>query len=134
MLFEGGTGFCPWHMADSSFRIVETVQYAGPTYYSFHGAGPRNVFDHDKEINRPSRTGVVVMECMHCKKTIILLEKEVRLPPEEPGGDQESKTWRWMVSPAEPPGAFTNPHRRACGDSSRRRVFARRRRRSARQV
>lgn len=103
MLFEDGTGYCPWHEKDSSFRIVANIDYAGPTFYSIHGGETRNAFEHEKEINRAVRTGVIVMECMHCKKTVILIETALRLPPDAPGDESAIRTWRRMVSPRQSP-------------------------------
>ena len=59
-----------------------------------------------KPIDDSVRTGLVVVECLHCEKSMILLETVVRLPPEEPGGEKEERRWRTMVSPAESPRAL----------------------------
>lgn len=103
MLFEDGAGFCPWHKRDSSFKVVHSLSYASPHFHSHWGAGPAS----SRELPDDSaRTGVVIMECLHCQKSVILLETEVRVPSKEIGGDEEVRTWRRMVSPAESPRAL----------------------------
>ncbi|RXW31093.1 hypothetical protein C1706_13920 [Propioniciclava flava] len=43
------------------------------------------------------------MECLHCGKSVVLLETTVRIPAAEAGGEDEVKKWRTMVSPHESP-------------------------------
>lgn len=38
VLFEDGTGFCPWHKRDSSFELVHEVRYALPEYRGANAA------------------------------------------------------------------------------------------------
>jgi hypothetical protein len=98
MLFEDGAGFCPWHKRDSSFQIVHQVSHASPHYYTPMGSSMNRQPPDD-----PIHTAVVILQCLHCRKTVILLETVARLPPKEPGGEERETTWRVMVSPAESP-------------------------------
>lgn len=100
MLFEGETGFCPWHKRDTSFKIVHSVSRASPKFAA-PGSSTRNVFE-EQEPHAP-RTGIVVLECLACKKSVILLETRVRLPSHQPNGEPTERKWRSMVSPAESP-------------------------------
>lgn len=97
MLFENGAGFCPWHKSDSSFKAVLTVSPASPYFHHpWHTAQtPRADPVHN--------TSILVMECLHCRKSVVLLEMTTRLPAEEPGGEEEARTWRAMVSPHASP-------------------------------
>lgn len=99
MLFEDGTGYCPWHKKDSSFKVVFSQAYVTPHFYS-PSAGPasRRTLPDDA-----IHTGIVVVECLHCHKSMILLETTARVPARESGGDDEERTWRSMVSPSESP-------------------------------
>ncbi|WP_166389677.1 DUF4145 domain-containing protein [Nocardioides ochotonae] len=97
MLFEDGTGFCPWHKKDSSFHSVHQIGYASPHFYSPMGSSLNRQYPDD-----PIRTGIVVMECRHCRQSVILLETVVRSPAEVEGDDDERR-WRTMVYPAESP-------------------------------
>lgn len=99
MLFEDGTGFCPWHKRDSSFRVVHSIKYATPR---FRSPSSSRILDQDPP-DEHVRTGVVIMECLHCRKSVVLLETAVPLPAAEAGGEEEVKTWRTMVSPHESP-------------------------------
>lgn len=104
MLFEDGNGFCPWHKADSSFKTVFSQSHVSP-YFSTPRMGPEPHIGR-KPIDDSVRTGLVVVECLHCEKSMILLETVVRLPPEEPSGEKEERRWRTMVSPAQSPRAL----------------------------
>jgi hypothetical protein len=98
MLFEDGAGFCPWHKRDSSFEVVASINYASPHYWT--PRGPESLK------TRPTdaiSTGVVIMECLHCRKSVILLETTMSLPSKEPGGEPDVRVRRRMVSPAESP-------------------------------
>ena len=99
MLFEDGTGYCPWHKKDSSFKVVFSQSYVTPHFYS-PSAGPasRRTLPDDA-----IHTGIVVVECLHCHKSMILLETTARVPARESGGDDEERAWRSMVSPSESP-------------------------------
>ena len=99
MLFEDGTGFCPWHKADSSFKTVQQIAYASPTYYRPPSGGPSHIPPPDD----PIRTGILIVECLHCHKTMILLETVARIPPKEVGGEPIEHVWRTMAAPAESP-------------------------------
>lgn len=99
MLFEDGTGYCPWHMKDSSFKIVFSLAYATPHFYSL-SAGPASGRTLPDDA---VHTGIVVVECLHCHKSMILLETTSRVPARESGGDDEKRTLRSMVSPSESP-------------------------------
>lgn len=99
MQLEDGTGFCPWHKRDSSFRTVHAINYASPRFYS---PNSRQILDREPP-DEPVRTGVLIMECLHCGKSVVLLETAVRLPAAEAGGEEEVKKWRTMVSPHESP-------------------------------
>lgn len=98
MLFEDGKGFCPWHKADSSFKTVMSQSYVTPHYYTVREGGLARPRPDDSV-----RTGIVVMECLHCDKSVILLETVARMPSTEPGGEEQERRWRRMVSPAESP-------------------------------
>ncbi|WP_122263609.1 DUF4145 domain-containing protein [Ornithinimicrobium cerasi] len=98
MLFKDGVGFCPWHKRDSSFKVVHSLNYASPHFYSHMGSATSREFPND-----PVHTGVMILECLHCKKSVIVLETEARLPPDEAGGEEEVQTWRTLVSPSESP-------------------------------
>ncbi len=93
MHFDDGTGFCPWHKRDSSFKVVHSIFHASPTFGSPMGSAAYRSSPEDSV-----RTGIVVMECLHCDKSVILLETEVQLP-----GEENSRIWRSMVSPQESP-------------------------------
>lgn len=98
MLFEDGTGFCPWHKKDSSFKIVHQVRYAAPTYQS-----PNTTWEPYLEQHSPARVGVLILECMHCGKSLVVHENEVKVPSETPNGKPQIHNWRVMVSPSESP-------------------------------
>ncbi len=95
-MFEDLTGFCPWHKKDSSFKVLESQSSVTPYYVRASGhSAPRPT--------SPYRTGIKVIECLHCNKAIILLEHVVRLPGGEDGGEPSERRWTTMVSPAESP-------------------------------
>ncbi|MGY2700776.1 DUF4145 domain-containing protein [Nocardioides sp. HB32] len=98
LLFEDLTGYCPWHKKDSSFKIVFSTSHVTPHYYSlgFGGGSPNRSMPDD-----PTYTGIVVLECLHCQKSMILLEMHARLPGVD--GGEEEKVWRSMVSPHPSP-------------------------------
>jgi hypothetical protein len=98
MLFEDGSGFCPWHKADSSFKVVHSINYASPHFYTL-SAGPAS---SRKLPDDPVHTGVVILECLYCQKSVILLEMVARVPSKEGDGDEEH-VWRSMVSPHQSP-------------------------------
>lgn len=100
MLFEDGAGFCPWHKRDSSFKVVHEIETVTPHFLPQWG--PQNVFDR-AEKQGSAYTGLVIMECLHCGKSVVLLETVVRLPAQVSGGEETEKRWRRMVSPAESP-------------------------------
>lgn len=99
MLFEDGKGFCPWHKADSSFQVAEQINYASPHHYR-PSMSSHSVWEVPDDA---VRTGVLIYECMHCDKSVILLETTVRIPSETSGGEPTEQKWRTMVSPAESP-------------------------------
>lgn len=103
MLFEDGVGFCPWHKRDSSFTVVHAISHISPHFYSPLAAGP---LPSGGPPDDSMRTGLVVLECLHCHKTVILLETKVRFPSKDVGGIGEERTWRSMVWPAESPRAL----------------------------
>lgn len=95
MLFEDGTGFCPWHKRDSSFKQVHSVYNAAPIYSApLSQAVPRAAYE------QPTRTGVLILQCLHCSKSVVLLEHELK-----PVKDlfPEGRKWRTMVSPGQSP-------------------------------
>lgn len=99
ILFADGTGFCPWHKRDSSFKIVFSQSHVSPTYHSLR-MGPAI----DRPVpNESTYTGIVVMECLHCGKSVILLETVARLPAKDLDGEPDERRWRTMVSPAQSP-------------------------------
>ncbi len=104
MLLEDDTGFCPWHKRDSSFQMVQYINYAAPQHYStqFGSARP---FDPPKDVARAS---VLVYECLHCSKSMILVENTYTMPSSEPNGDDEIRKTRRMVWPSESPRALHN--------------------------
>lgn len=93
MLLEGDRGFCPHCEQGTAFQLVHQVRYAEP-----HFAGPEvgGHVDWDKEVH----TGVLIYECLHCDKSIVLLQHEF-----PPVGDvlPDGKVWRRMVAPAQEP-------------------------------
>ncbi|WP_137293536.1 DUF4145 domain-containing protein [Nocardioides dongxiaopingii] len=99
MLFEDGAGFCPWHKRDSSFKTVHSVSRASPNFAA--PGSTRNVFDENK--SHGPQTGVLILQCLHCKESVIVLETVVRMPSNESNGMPTERRWRWMASPAESP-------------------------------
>jgi hypothetical protein len=97
MLFEDGAGFCPWHKRDSSFKAVHELTSVAP--YFIPPWGQRNVFEDEKK-KGTAYTGLVVMECLHCAKAVVLLESIAILPGQEPDDVPELHQQRIMVSPA----------------------------------
>lgn len=95
MLFENDKGFCPWCKQGTAFNKVHEVHYATPRYGGTHS------FSADLE--GPTRSGVLIYECMHCDKSVVLLETEVKVPAKEPDGEEDARVWRSVVSPAESP-------------------------------
>ena len=100
MLFEGGTGFCPWHKRDSSFEVVHHIPSVTPYFQSPYGA--QNIFEREEQ-RGAAFTGLVILQCLHCKKAVVLLEATVVFPSEDPQGMPEIRQWRTMVSPDESP-------------------------------
>ncbi len=96
LLLEDGAGFCPWHGRDSSFQLAEEIAYASPTHYSQHISGFASPPDH------PVRQGISVLECLHCFKTVIVLDTFMSLPKGD-GGQKDVLTERTMVFPKEAP-------------------------------
>lgn len=92
MLLEDNTGFCPWCHQGTAFVLVHQVTYATP---KFGGQSTYRVDLADKY-----RTGVLIFECRHCGKAVVLLEHEY---PGNPDLSIGGKVWRSMVSPSQSP-------------------------------
>lgn len=100
MVLDNGVGYCPWHKRDSSFKVVHQIASVTP-YFRSPGV-TRNVFEREKQ-KQEAVTGLVIMECLHCHKSIVLLEKTIVIPGKDPSATPEIRQWRSMVSPHEPP-------------------------------
>lgn len=99
MLFEDGKGFCPWCKQGTAFRQVHRVHYASPR---FGGIGTT----YNKEYEGATRTGILIFECLHCEKTVLVLESAVRIPAKDVGGKSSQRVWRHMIAPGESPRAL----------------------------
>lgn len=95
MLFEDDKGFCPWCKQGTAFQKVHEVHYATPKYGGTHS--------YSADLEGPTRSGVLIYECMHCDKSVVLLETEAKLLANEHGGEGGVQVWRTVVSPAESP-------------------------------
>lgn len=94
MLLENDRGICPWCKQGTAFRQVHGVHYATPKY------GGSSTFR--QELEGATRTGVLIYQCMHCDKSVVLLETEMKMPSVESDADGV-RIWRSMVSPHESP-------------------------------
>lgn len=95
MLLDDNRGFCPWCKQGTAFTKVHEVHYATPKY--------GGTYSYSVELESPLRTGVLIYTCLHCSKSVVLLETELK-PVEDVL--PEGKVWRAMVSPQAPPRAL----------------------------
>lgn len=100
MLFEDEVGFCPWHKRDSSFQVMHSISRATPHYVSHRSISASMQSDPPDD---PVYTGIVIMQCLHCRKSVILLETTARIESLGNESEDEQRVWRTMVSPAESP-------------------------------
>lgn len=91
LIFDENVGFCPWHQADSSFDLVHGLKYASPEF----GLAS---YDRGLESRNPERTGVFIYECLHCQKSVVILERKWEV--KEDGKDYRT---RLMIAPEEAP-------------------------------
>lgn len=88
MLLENNTGVCPFCKLGTAFSLRRQIAYASPHYYGEDRSkvlGPPNDIQH---------TGVLIYECQHCRKSVVLLETIIR---EVPGTRPETRSRRMVV-------------------------------------
>jgi hypothetical protein len=92
MLLEDNKGFCPWCKQGTAFQQVHYVAHASPLFIA---PGSRTV----AKITGREHTGVLIYTCLHCGKSVVLLEHRLSASgPENPG-----RRWREMVAPEQMP-------------------------------